>query len=324
MLLGDFNANTGVDDIKGIGNIRKWNHVSRTNYFEGKCADLSGSSGDFFPPFITKNQTMELFSPEMCRSVLMDFEEEKEIKGVKTFKFSGGDRTVDNGTLYPENECYCGGVCVPSGLFNVSSCRYGTPVFMSFPHFYNADPFYHEKIEGMKPDKDKHQFFMSFEPVRLHKTFDGSNLFKIFPQKTAIPLEVAARFQINLLVSPIPKITIYEKVQRKFMPILWFEQHVKMSEDIANEVKMILKLPRIGQIMGIALIAIGIAQIFVLPIVKFISRVLCPKRSKISDKNNKHESIDVKAPPEIFPLITEKPKNGISLIGVSDKGVFRD
>jgi scavenger receptor class B, member 1 len=112
-----------------------------------------------------KNQTVELFSPEMCRSVAMDFEEEIEIKGVKTLKFSGGDRTVDNGTLYPENACYCGGECVPSGLFNISSCRYGTPVFMSFPHFYNADQFYLDQVQGMHPNKEHHQFFMAFEPV---------------------------------------------------------------------------------------------------------------------------------------------------------------
>ena len=165
-MLGDFNANTGVGDNSKVGQMRKWNHQANTNFFEGQCNALSGSAGEFFPPGITKNQTLELFSPEMCRSVLLDFEEERDIYGVKTLKFSGGDRTVDNGTLYPENECYCGGECVPSGLFNVSSCRFGTPVFMSFPHFYNADPFYHEQVDGMKPNKDKHQFSISFEPVR--------------------------------------------------------------------------------------------------------------------------------------------------------------
>ena len=141
--------------------------MSETNYFEGQCNVLTGSAGDFFTPFIDKNQTLELFSPEMCRSIQMDFEEDQEILGVKTMKFSGGDRAVDNGTLYPENKCYCGGQCVPSGLFNISTCRYGTPVFMSFPHFYQADPFYTQQVVGMKPDKEKHQFFMSFEPVSL-------------------------------------------------------------------------------------------------------------------------------------------------------------
>jgi scavenger receptor class B, member 1 len=165
MLTGDFNANTGADDLSKVDKIRKWNYEPSTNFFKGECAELFGSAGEFIPPGVTKDQVVSVFSPEMCRSVLLDYEGERDIHGVKTFKFSGGDRTVDNGTLYPENQCYCSGDCVPSGLFNVSSCRFGTPVFMSFPHFYNADPFYHEQVDGMKPDKEKHQFFMSYEPV---------------------------------------------------------------------------------------------------------------------------------------------------------------
>ena len=166
-MTGDFNANTGVDDISKVDKLEKWNYEPTNKFFKGKCSEFSGSAGEFFPPGVSKEQTVSVFSPEMCRSVLMDFEEEQKINGVTTFKFSGGDRTVDNGTLYPENECYCSGECVPSGLFNVSSCRFGTPVFMSFPHFYNADPFYLDQVDGMKPQKDKHQFFISYEPVRL-------------------------------------------------------------------------------------------------------------------------------------------------------------
>lgn len=36
---------------------------------------------------------------------------------------------------------------------------------MSFPHFFNADPFYLNQVDGMKPLKEKHEFFMAFEPV---------------------------------------------------------------------------------------------------------------------------------------------------------------
>lgn len=142
--------------------------MSETKFFEGKCAELVGSAGEFFPPGMSKEKDVSVFSPEMCRSILMEFENETDVHGVNVFKYSGGDKTVDNGTLYPENECYCSGDCVPSGLFNVSSCRFGTPVFMSFPHFYKADPFYHNQVEGMKPDKDKHQFSISFEPVSFY------------------------------------------------------------------------------------------------------------------------------------------------------------
>lgn len=90
------------------------------------------------------------------------------------------------GTIYPENKCFCGGECVPSGVMNISSCRFGSPVFMSYPHFYNGDPMYINQVEGLNPKKSDHEFYMILEP------------------KTAIALEVAARFQVNMLVEPIP------------------------------------------------------------------------------------------------------------------------
>ena len=89
------------------------------------------------------------------------------------------------GTMYPENECFCGGQCVPSGVMNISSCRFGSPVFMSYPHFYNADKFYVDQIDGMNPQRENHEFYMILEPT------------------TGIALEVAARFQVNMLVEPI-------------------------------------------------------------------------------------------------------------------------
>jgi scavenger receptor class B, member 1 len=164
-LTGDFNMDTGADCVGKVGQLRKWNYESESKFFPGQCSKMIGSAGEFFPPGMTKEKIVSVFSPEMCRSVPLEFEEERDVHGVKVYKFSGGDRTVDNGTLYPENECFCSGECVPSGLFNVSSCRLGAPVFMSFPHFYKADPFYHSQVDGMKPDKEKHQFSMSFEPV---------------------------------------------------------------------------------------------------------------------------------------------------------------
>lgn len=100
-----------------------------------------------------------------------------------------------SGTLYPENTCFCGGQCVPSGVMNVSSCRFGTPIFMSFPHFYQADPFYVNQVEGLNPNKDEHEFYMILEP------------------KTGLALEVAARFQVNMLVEPLHGIryVVFEK-----------------------------------------------------------------------------------------------------------------
>lgn len=106
------------------------------------------------------------------------------------------------------------------------------------------------------------------------------------------------------------------------MPILWFEQHVKMGEDIADEVKMILNLPRLGQIMGIVFIFIGVSQIMLLPIKNFISQQCCASKVNAFDKNDKIDALDVIRSPEISPLITEKPKNGI--VVNSENVIFRN
>jgi scavenger receptor class B, member 1 len=165
-ILGDFNMDTGNKDIKKLGILRKWNFKSDLQ-FQSKCSKLGETSaGDFFPPGMSKEKFVNFFSPEICRNALLEFEEEREINGLKAYKYTVGDRLIDNGTLYPENKCYCSGDCVPSGLFNVSACKLGAPLFMSLPHFYKADPFYLSQVDGMNPNKEKHDVSISFEPVR--------------------------------------------------------------------------------------------------------------------------------------------------------------
>ena len=68
----------------------------------------------------------------------------------------------------PYNQCYCAdGNCAPSGLFNISSCQFGSPLMMSWPHFYQADPKLLEDVVGLQPDQDKHQFQLDILPVRM-------------------------------------------------------------------------------------------------------------------------------------------------------------
>lgn len=72
---------------------------------------------------------------------------------------------LDLGTINPANACYCNGECLPSGVLNVTACKVGAPVFLSFPHFYNADPYYVNAVEGMNPTKEEHELYITVEPV---------------------------------------------------------------------------------------------------------------------------------------------------------------
>jgi hypothetical protein len=95
------------------------------------------------------------------------------------YRFIGDDRVFDNGTKYPEKRCYCAKrqiigsdeisacseECVPSGVRSISKCRFGAPAFVSFPHFYKADPSYLLNIIGLNPNQDLHEFYVAVEPV---------------------------------------------------------------------------------------------------------------------------------------------------------------
>lgn len=111
----------------------------------------------------------------------MEFVGEEIVENVLGFKYAIGGYTLDNGiynnfnivsifkkknlgTKYSETECFCGGECVPSGVFNISRCRSGAPFFISLPHFYKADPYYLEHIEGLRPN-DSMEFSAIIEPV---------------------------------------------------------------------------------------------------------------------------------------------------------------
>lgn len=166
-LTGVFNAHTGEKDISQLGQLKNWNYVNRTTFFRDHCGIVNGSAGELYPPKVTKDRPVAIFTPDLCRSLPMDFEKEEMVGGLLGYKFSGGERAVDNGTKYPETWCFSGEDAIPSGVLNISACRYDTPVFMSYPHFYAADEFYLNQVEGMEPDVKKHQFFMTFEPVSI-------------------------------------------------------------------------------------------------------------------------------------------------------------
>lgn len=272
--MGHFNMHTGEGDISQIGTMKNWNYSPKIEYFTEECATLKGSAGEFYPPIKHKKAPISLFTADMCRSVSLDFVEEKTVHGITGYKYRGGDRTVDNGTIYPENKCFSSGESVPSGVMNVSACRYGAPAFLSFPHFYAADPYYLNQVEGMNPSKDKHEFYITLEPM------------------TGIPLDVAARFQINMLIRPIPNVTLYQHAPRMFFPVLWFEQKVTIPSDMASEIKTVVAMPMTGY-MAIAIVfVIGLILTFWWPVARMINR---KGKGYVSDGKKSSEKEDMAA-----------------------------
>lgn len=261
-LMGHFNMFTGENDIQNIGKMHTWNYKTNSGAFESYCGMVNGSAGEFFPQNLKKDAPISLWTPDMCRTLNFEYTETESVLGIEGYKYSGTAKSVDNGTLYPENKCFCGDECVRSGVINISGCRFGTPVFMSYPHFFNADPFYRQQVLGLMPSKKRHEFYMILEPT------------------TGIPLEVAARLQVNVLIEEFPSITLYTKVPSIFFPVIWFEQKVSINEELASDLKMLLSIPTTGHICSGVVFTIGLIMIFWFPVDKLVRRRNSTLKSK--------------------------------------------
>lgn len=164
--------------------------IERQHFYSRGCSAINGTTGELWYPNILPTNPITMFATDICRSITLNYNDTIERHGISGSQWAADESVFDNGVKYPEMSCFCSGApddCpdLPSGVLNVSDCRYGAPAFVSFPHFFLADRSYAEKISGMKPDPEKHQFSLALEPT------------------TGIPLDVNARLQINILLQPV-------------------------------------------------------------------------------------------------------------------------
>lgn len=68
------------------------------------------------------------------------------------------------------------------------------------------------------------------------------------------------------------------------MPILWFEQRVTTTPELAEELAVALKVPMIGQICSIIVIIIGLIMLLWFPVTKLVRRYLASNQVHISEK----------------------------------------
>ncbi|XP_044753954.1 protein croquemort-like [Coccinella septempunctata] len=263
--------NVGIGGDHPLGQIFEWNYQNDTDYYEESCSKFEGSAGDFFPRFNT-DKTLKLFHSDVCRTLVADYEGNTTVHGIEGLKYVMGDHFLDNGTLIPGNECTCGEHCLPYGVVYATACKQKSPNYLSLPHFYKADPYFVDKLIGVKPDPDRHDFHLIYEPT------------------TGLPLELLPRLQINVLMQPISYINMYEDIPTVLFPLIWFEQTLGMPSSSAFLVKIILNMNDICLTVGILLITLGIL-IFLFLAYKIRNTDFCP--------NDHHKNF---LPKELVPL----------------------
>jgi hypothetical protein len=87
---------------------------------------------------------------------------------------------------------------------------------------------------------------------------------------TGIPLEVVIRFQANFLVKEVEDVALYQNLPTTFIPAMWVEQTFRIDEAMTEQLKIALKVPGIGQLIGVVVFALGIAFVIISSIIKCI------------------------------------------------------
>lgn len=235
---GTFTMKTGADSLENTGMLTLWNGKSNTGLYRGKCGEVRGTSGELWPVTHNLKTNVTIFAPDVCRTLTLQYGEQITIHEVEGSKYVGDEQVFDNGTVYPEAACWCNSDRCPdvkSGVFNASACKYGSPTFVSYPHFYLADQSYLDAVSGLSPNKSKHQFYLAMEP------------------HTGIPLDVRAQLQINMHLQPIKGIKMFENVPDMMVPMMWFTQRATLTPELADQAKMALVLPALGIYIAIFL-----------------------------------------------------------------------
>ncbi|XP_057336645.1 protein croquemort-like [Microplitis mediator] len=314
---GHYNVATGQEDLSELGIVKYWNYKDTTKYYRSPCNVVEGSAGEFWPPNPPKDDVISIWTADLCRPLVYEYSEEVMHQGMKGYKYQLGRISLGNNTKrrYPHEQakyfekttttedffsaelttpsninnnksknsinkeddpdvvnigqCFCNGECTPMGLINITACRYGAPGFVSLPHFHKADPIIRDQVVGMNPKDEEHNFYVTLEP------------------NTGIPLDVAARLQINILLQPSLTVDFFRNVPRVYFPMFWFNFRGGTPDNLAWGLKQLLTLPSTGLYTSLAMAILGVVLIVIVIIIQFIrtSSPMTGKSRKIREAN---------------------------------------
>eukprot|EP00088_Acartia_fossae_P054752 TRINITY_DN6317_c0_g1_i2.p1 TRINITY_DN6317_c0_g1~~TRINITY_DN6317_c0_g1_i2.p1 ORF type:complete len:491 (+),score=72.64 TRINITY_DN6317_c0_g1_i2:88-1560(+) len=250
------NMATGIKDYQELGEIRKWKGTNRTNY-PGQCGDLKGSACGFVPVDETREE-IDYFSPDICRPIQFSKVSSYFHNELPVDKFGlNATYTFGNASTNPATSCYYPDH--PAGVHNATGCKDAgiLPVFVSLPHFLDADPSYRDQFEegSFQPDSEKHSAYM------------------VFQSNTSIPLQIRMRLQIILQLRENPDIGgKFSKLRNTFLPVMWFDASADTTPEMENMIWFLVYTPLISRYVGLGILAFSCVflSILIYKVVKLI------------------------------------------------------
>ncbi|XP_075785558.1 lysosome membrane protein 2 isoform X2 [Pelodiscus sinensis] len=253
-MFGLFNKMNGTDDGEYVVLSGKKNYLnfSKIVQWRGKesldwwttesCNMINGTDGSTFHPLISTDETIYVFSSDFCRSLYVTFDSYVSVSGISAYRFVPPPMVFANVSVNPDNAGFCvpAGNCHGSGVLNVSACKQGAPIFLSAPHFYQADEKYIKDIQGMHPRKEDHETFLDINPL------------------TGILVQAAKRLQINVLVRHLDGFIETGSVRTLIFPVVHVNESTLIDEASAKKLKSVLFEATVVSSIPFIIMALGI------------------------------------------------------------------
>uniref|UniRef100_A0A3Q1EBT4 Scavenger receptor class B, member 2c n=1 Tax=Acanthochromis polyacanthus TaxID=80966 RepID=A0A3Q1EBT4_9TELE len=263
---GEFVYHTGQENYLDYGRVVTWQGQSQLTFWTSNQSNsINGSDGSAFHPLLEKNERLYIFTPDLCRSIYMEFEKDVEVKGIPAYRFTPPRSVLASKEENPANEGFCVSPkeCLGTGLLKVSPCRKGAPVVASFPHFYLAESKFVNAIGGMSPERTHHQTFLDLNPT------------------TGVIVRASKRAQINVLLSRIGGMPRTRHLNDTIFPVMFINESVVIDDASAARVQKLLLI--VTLVSNFPLFIVGLGGIM---LVVFIILLIRARKQKTSTEDD--------------------------------------
>lgn len=288
---GEFIYHTGEQNYMDYGRVETWKGQRQLTFWNtNQSNSINGSDGSAFHPLLNKNERIHIFTPDLCRSIYMEFEKDVEVKGIPAYRFTPPRSVLASKEENPANEGFCvtPQECLGTGLLKVSPCRKGAPVVASFPHFYLGDPKYVAAIKGMSPQGQHHQTYLDLNPT------------------TGVIVRANKRAQINILIGRINGFAKTRGLNETVFPVMFLNESVVIDDASAARVHKLLLI--VTLVSNFPLIIVGLGGILLLVLIILLVRAR--KQKTTAEDDTSYSPVNDKE--------KEDPQNG-TYIGLTPK-----
>lgn len=251
---GEFVYHTGQENYLDFGRVVTWQGQSQLTFWTSNQSNSINGSDGAIHPLLEKNERLYVFTPDLCRSIYMEFEKDVEVNGIPAYRFTPPRSVFASKEENPANEGFCVSPqeCLGTGVLNVSPCRKGAPVIASFPHFYLAEDKYVAAIEGMNPERIHHQTYLDLNPT------------------TGVIVRANKRAQVNILINRISGFVKTRTLNETIFPVMFLNESVVIDDASAARLHKLLLIANLVSNFPLIIVGLGaiMLAVFILLLVR--------------------------------------------------------